>query len=145
MHENVTFKQIRQHTYDDIQNIGDIQDFIKQPLYQYLHNREENLLNYGGNTIMTSKGLNPVTGENKDEIGRILINFHNEKENPNENTLQAFSNQTSLFTTNGLTLNMTDPPNVEGFGEPNITKTDDFIDEDSGLEFKFLVTQKNNA
>ena len=39
---------------------------------------------------------------------------------------------------------MTDPPNVEGIGEPNITKTDDFIDEDSGLEFKFFVTRRED-
>ena len=63
MNEDVTFKQMRLHTYDDIQTIGDIQDFIKQPLYQYLHNREENLFNYGGNLIMKSKGKNPNTGK----------------------------------------------------------------------------------
>lgn len=49
-----------------------------------------------------------------------------------------------MFTTEGISLNMTDPPNVEGIGEPNITKTDDFIDEDSGLEFKFFVTHKDD-
>ena len=43
---------------------------------------------------MASKGANPDTGESVDEVARIMINFHNEVENLNENTKAAFSNQT---------------------------------------------------
>jgi len=35
---------------------------------------------------MKSKGINTNTGEEVDEVGRILFNFHNEKENINQNT-----------------------------------------------------------
>jgi hypothetical protein len=40
---------------------------------------------------------------------------------------------------------MTDPPDVDGFGTENITRADDFIDHDSGLEFKFQATHKDDA
>ena len=40
-----------------------------------------------------------------------------------------------------MTLNMTEPPDVDGYGIENITRTDDFIDEVSGLEFKFIANR----
>lgn len=88
---------------------------------------------------MKSKGVRNETGEDFDELGRILISFHNEIENPDEGTNTIFKNHTSLYTTQGMHLNMTEPPDVDGFGTENITRTDDFIDEASGLEFKFIA------
>ena len=81
-------------TWANITEVGDIQDFIRQPLYNYLLERDRYNLNEGSNLIMASKGVNDITGESVDEVARIMINFHNEVENLNPNTKEAFSNQT---------------------------------------------------
>jgi hypothetical protein len=53
---------------------------------------------------MASEGTHPATKEKNvpykvDEVARIMINFHNEVENQNQNTYPVFTNQTEVWST----------------------------------------------
>jgi len=50
-------------TWANISQVGDIQDYLKQPIYNYLHERAQYNLDLGGNVIMASEGAYPKTME----------------------------------------------------------------------------------
>ena len=87
---------------------------------------------------MHSKGVkprskDPITGEDVDEVARIMINFHNEVENLSPRTKEVFANQTAVWTTDGWGhLNMIVPEKYGGEGDENLTRTDDFCIPDAG-------------
>jgi len=123
--------------------VGDIQDFIRQPLYIFLHERDVYNLEMGGNMIIPSGGGDAGTvgrdGEPVDELARIMINIHNEVENKNEQTWAVFENQTQTWSTKGKWhLDMHIPEALGGDGGKNLTRTDSFCHSPSNLQFDYF-------
>lgn len=129
-------------TWANISQVGDIQDYLKQPIYNYLQERERYNLDLGGNVIMASQGTPPATKEKPlpdsvDEVARIMINFHNEVENQNANTYPVFTNQTEVWSTASEHLNMSTPTSMGGAGGRNLTRADHFCEPTTGLAFDY--------
>ena len=120
-------------TWANISQVGDIQDYLKQPIYNYLQERSQYHLDLGGNVIMASEGTHPATKEmpephRVDEVARIMINLHNEVENQNQNTYPVFTNQTEVWSTASEHLNMSTPTSMGGAGGRNLTRADHFVE-----------------
>lgn len=131
-------------TWANITQVGDIQDYLKQPIFNYLHERRRYNLDLGGNVIMASKGNRTYMDKNEeprqqpvDEVARIMINFHNEVENQNQNTYAVFKNQTQAWSTTQQHLNASMPTSMGGAGGPNLTRADDFIEPTTKLRFEY--------
>ena len=51
-------------TWANITQVGDIQDYLRQPIFNYLHERRRYNLDLGGNVIMASEGSAISPGKN---------------------------------------------------------------------------------
>lgn len=128
--------------WENITEQGDIQDYIVQPIYNFLYERSNYKLDYKANTIVGNLKKNEHKNVTLvDQKARIMINFHSEVQNMDKKTSKMISNRTEIWSTQQVYhLNMSVPEKYGGYGENNKTRTDDFtMDLPSGeLEFKYM-------
>lgn len=124
----------------DVTEVGDIQDYLKGPIYNFLFERAKYHLDYPGNVIVASKGTDAASKGSGDEVARIMIQLFDEQPNRKTQTSAIFSKRTNLWTTSAAELRLARTTKDAAGADVELqpTRTGNFVEPKTGLRFEYF-------